>query len=755
MALARSIPIHYDALLTISPLDLFLEQLSTDNAETRVDAMRRCYVVANAIGREETLAKLIPHLATHVANVGDGNGVTSSFTTSVGGGNTSMDGSTPEGGNVSMDGSSSAVPSSPNMEVNNGSHTHHEEEDEILLILAEQLGQMVIGGLIPGYRANGILTILERLAGVEETVVRNRAVESMNAVLSHVLSEDPSPSSTTDEKDAESRARAICMKTTPPLLIAMARRLGAAEWFTARVSACGVLPAIYRYFFQLESIQKQQLSQSQISSQQQTLKDLRTIYRQLAEDDTPMVRRSAGTHLGRFIEAVAGLGPGSSPCALGQGIFGKNATTKNTVASANAYKGITSSSKNYKNVADREKEIVLEDMVPLFRALTMDEQDSVRLLAVSNGGSVACALSGNGTLCGRVVLPVVKAGCLDLSWRVRQNLAKDFYIVTHAQGYTEPSNATRLNESFQCYSSLLQDIEGEVRAAAVKNIARMAQLGGPELFSTHISPVLPNLGDDPVEEVRKTLAQTLMECCDPSICSALTDRIILQDFRPLLEGFLSDEFPEVQLHILSKLSSLSRLFTRMDAIVTTVLTMTTAQNWRVREAVARILPHLAEARGVNFFEDHLREPWINLLLDQVADVRTACVSGVSKLLSVAGAPWMQREMLPHYVAIYDESVSYLSRITVLRSYAELASPGVEGNMTPGLIEDTVTQLLRGLNDPVANVRMVAARGLTAISAVCEEAILNARIRPALNARVSEDEDEDCKYYLQIALDACG
>ncbi|KAK2647841.1 hypothetical protein Ddye_015330 [Dipteronia dyeriana] len=63
-------------------------------------------------------------------------------------------------------------------------------------------------------------------------------------------------------------------------------RLAAGEWFTARVSSCGLFHIAY-------------------SSAPEELKtELRTIYRQLCQDDMPMVRRSAATNLGKFAATV-------------------------------------------------------------------------------------------------------------------------------------------------------------------------------------------------------------------------------------------------------------------------------------------------------------------------------------------------------------------------------------------------------------------------------------------------------------------
>ena len=318
-------------------------------------------------------------------------------------------------------------------------------------------------------------------------------------------------------------------------------------------------------------------------------------------------------------------------------------------------------------------------------------------------------------------------------------------------------HAAKQSEVFQFFAGLLQDNEAEVRAAAVENIARMAQLGGADLFKQHIAPLLPNLADDLVMEVRSKLAQTLMDCCDPSICDTLTDDIILEEFKPLLENFLNDEFAEVQLHILTKLSRVSHLLGKMDVVVSSILQMAKAQNWRVREAVGRLLPFLAEARGVAFFQDHLLDPWLKIMSDQVADVRTACVDGMPKLLSVAGSQWIQSEMLPHYSRMYEESHSYLTRITVLRSFASLTEKHGEdeNNIGTELMTEIVTIMLKGLKDKVPNVRLVAARGLglVHISGQCDDAVMSAQIVPALNECIDGEADQDCKYQCQLALEA--
>lgn len=69
-------------------------------------------------------------------------------------------------------------------------------------------------------------------------------------------------------------------------IISIIQRLAAGEWFTARVSSCGLFHIAY-------------------PSAPETIKtELRTIYNQLCQDDMPMVRRSAASNLGKFAATV-------------------------------------------------------------------------------------------------------------------------------------------------------------------------------------------------------------------------------------------------------------------------------------------------------------------------------------------------------------------------------------------------------------------------------------------------------------------
>lgn len=615
LTLARSIPHGVDELSNMGPFELFQAQMETANAEAKVDSMKRLPVVAYAMGAKSVTSDLLPYLQ-EVALV------------------------------------------------------QPPVDDELLLLMAKQLQTFVPNLLTKTSEILELLPIVERLAAVEETVVRDEAVVLMNHLCSNIgkLSTSPPEASVVTA------------------LVNMAKRLVGADWFTAKVSAAGILPGLY-------TLTK--------------YSELSYLFKELCMDETPMVRRAAAQHLGSFIKTLGG---------------------------------------------NKDK---ANDLIPVLQQLCKDDQDSVRMLAVSCMASVGPQYGKSPDWTKEFFLPLLKEGSTDTSWRVRNSLAKNFSDVATNLGFQ--GNSRYSNDQalvVACFVSLLSDAEAEVRAAAVGHFASMVHWGGSSLFSTYLMPLLPSLSDDVVMEVRSKTALAIM---DSSEGGTLEDTMIIQTFGPFLENFLQDEFQEVQLQVLGNLHKLSHLLNGMNGVVSSILNMSKATNWRVREGVAKLLPHLAEARGLDFFANVLLEPaWLVLLLDPVASVRTACVSGMPVLVNAAGQDWMTQHILPQHVRIYNHAASgsYLIRITILQAHAAtaVACDGGVGS----LWNDTVLQILRGLTDRVANVRMVAAQGLTKIVSAedpSQVAVVQAQILPALESRMADEEDVDCRQACSDALTA--
>mmetsp|Transcript_44733 Transcript_44733/g.95322 ORF Transcript_44733/g.95322 Transcript_44733/m.95322 type:complete len:593 (-) Transcript_44733:113-1891(-) len=136
-------------------------------------------------------------------------------------------------------------------------------DEEFLFSMAKQYAVLCSGDYING-RDELLMAPLEYLAAQEETVIRDQAVLSLCAIV------EKRPS------------------LAPEYLVPMVERLVTkTDFFTARVSACALLPTCYRF-----------------ANEDQKAK-LRTTYTTLCGDDTPMVRRSAALKMRDFV-AVCG-----------------------------------------------------------------------------------------------------------------------------------------------------------------------------------------------------------------------------------------------------------------------------------------------------------------------------------------------------------------------------------------------------------------------------------------------------------------
>ena len=137
-----------------------------------------------------------------------------------------------------------------------------EDEDEVLTALSDELGGFVeyVGG--PEY-GHVLLSPLENLAAIEEPLVREKAVESLNKICKEL-------------------SRSQVENYFIPLTI----RLSKADWFTSKISATGLYDVPY----------------SKASSPLQG--ELRQQFGQLVHDETPMVRRQAANNLAKFVKEM-------------------------------------------------------------------------------------------------------------------------------------------------------------------------------------------------------------------------------------------------------------------------------------------------------------------------------------------------------------------------------------------------------------------------------------------------------------------
>nr|XP_036232367.1 serine/threonine-protein phosphatase PP2A 65 kDa regulatory subunit isoform X5 [Bactrocera oleae] len=188
---------------SLYPIAVLIDELKNEDVQLRLNSIKKLSTIALALGEERTRSELIPFLTETIY-----------------------------------------------------------DEDEVLLALADQLGNFtsLVGG--PEY-AMYLIPPLESLATVEETVVRDKAVESLRTVA------------------AEHSAQDLEIHVVPTL-----QRLVSGDWFTSRTSACGLFSVCYPRVTQPVKA------------------ELRANFRKLCQDETPMVRRAAASKLGEFAKVV-------------------------------------------------------------------------------------------------------------------------------------------------------------------------------------------------------------------------------------------------------------------------------------------------------------------------------------------------------------------------------------------------------------------------------------------------------------------
>jgi serine/threonine-protein phosphatase 2A regulatory subunit A len=487
--------------------------------------------------------------------------------------------------------------------------------------------------------------------------VREKAVESINAVLRG-------------------------MQTTRPEVLDMVKRLCAGEWFTSRVSACGLFGAVYAH-----------LTSSEVRSQ------LRSQYEVLAKDEAPMVRRAAAANLGRFAQSMEG-------------------------------------------------EFVVSALLPIFEGCAMDEQDSVRLLAIDQCTLLAKVLSSAGRMddCASRVIPVVRTVVEDRSWRVRFSVAKGLSGVAEAVG-----GAITLKELVGPLTALLQDPETEVRAAMLKESPKLVNAMGPEAFVAQVMPYVQALTQDANLGVRVALSGACMQLC-PSLGQEPTVRVL----QPMLAHFLRDESSEVRLHVLEQLDVLAAWLPSMaEQLLPLIVELREDNVWRIRKAVMIRLPLLAERMGVQYFEEHLLETYLAAYQDSVCEVRAGASSGLQRLCQVCGSDWVSSHLLPSIRGMFEGSSFYLIRITVLESLKDLmceTAGAPKDGMAESLISEALDIVLLGSRDSVPNVRFTAVRALQDFAPRVDQTTLEGQIRPCLTGLSDSDPDDDVKYFANHALE---
>lgn len=734
------------------PIAMLVDELKNDDIQLRLNATRRLKTIASALGPERTRAELLPFLTD------------------------------------TMD-----------------------DDDEVLQALADELGHFVteIGG--PAH-ASCLMDPLESLSTVEETTVRDKAVESLRLVSSTVLAESPA--------DAET----LHVHHLFPLV----RRLATGDWFTSRISACALFSITY----------------TRVPADRADLRsEILQLYKTLACDETPMVRRAASSNIGHVARAVAAIEPALiasdllpvfsdlvddeqdsvrllvvENAAVFASLLAASASSEASDASKTTGTDVAGNSPTQSQADPAAATFAMSDgdtpapespatdmaAAPPDSAQTAGKSENESAVSDTtmetsgSGGATAASVAGtisdstrepsasagadsSGGVIGqdtsapsgaegeggeeRVVaardriIAMVRSFAADKSWRVRYMVADQLSELCAALG----PQATR-EDLLPAFLLLLRDIEPEVRTAAAFKVTEITKRvvalppmpgsmdadTGVKLAVRDILPIVREHVSDNSQHVRAALASNIMGLA-PVVGVDVTVKHLVE----VVLALLKDEFPDVRLNVISRLDKVSFIMsvdTLSRELLPAIVELAEDKNWRVRLAIIAHIPLLARELGETFFKDNkkLGDLCLSWLRDSVYSIREAAIVNLKSLTEVFGVDWAKEHIIPKVLALFDDSSNYLFRMTALYAIGVL-SQVVEAEV----VENSFLPMLveRGSQDPVPNVRFCCAKTLNRMIPYVRSDVRESKMRPCLAALIEEAEkDNDVKFFAREALD---
>ncbi|KAF7436828.1 hypothetical protein PC9H_003661 [Pleurotus ostreatus] len=505
-----------------------------------------------------------------------------------------------------------------------------DDEDEVLLALAEELGknfEEYVGG---NAHAHVILGPLENLSAVEETLVRDKAAESITKV-----------------------AAVLSSSQVEEYYIPLLRRLSRGTWFTSRTSSAALFAAAY----------------PKVSPAIQ--EELRKGFTILGSDDTPMVRRAAAKWLGSFIKTL------SKEHVLSDGLP--------------IYRRLQMDDQDSVRLLTVEDLIVIaqqltpaeveEQLLQQIRLSIGDKSWRVRYMAASHFNELAEAVGAN----------LVRTELINQFVQLLKDNEAEVRTAAAGQipGFSKLlDKEVILARIVPCVQALSEDTSQHVRAALANQISGLAPLLGKEATIEHLLPRFLHLLKDEFPEVRLNIIskletvntvigiQLLAESLLPAIVELAEDkswrvRQAIIEYIPLLATQLGRPFFDEQLGNLcmswlgdtvysiresatinlKKLTEVFGVEWARTAIVPKVMGMGGHPNYLFRMTTVQAITTVAPSLNVEVVRADILEPLLQLAIDPIPNIRFN-VAKCLEVLAVAyggtpeGKEMVQQRLIP-------------------------------------------------------------------------------------------------------------
>ncbi|WFD01964.1 protein phosphatase regulatory subunit Paa1 [Malassezia obtusa] len=490
-------------------------------------------------------------------------------------------------------------------------HESLDDEDEVLLALAEELDASFAEYLGGNQYAHLLLGPLESLATVEETVVREKACESINKI-GKIMNEQQ------------------VQEAYLPLL----KRLSNGDWFTSRTSAASLFASVY----------------DRVPTHMRA--ELLGMFAMLCHDDTPMVRRAVARDMSALVKqmpkdlVVSDILPLYRRLSTDEQDSVRLLTVQDLVAIAEAldkneaqrlllnsiraafqdksWRVRYMAADHFVQLASAVNEkVVQEDLVPAYVNLMRDAEAEVRTAAASQTPGLA-KLMDQQTILERL-MPVVKELADDPSQHVRGALAAQISALAPLLG----KEATT-EHLLPLFLQLLKDEFPDVRLNIISRLEQVNEVIGIDLLSQSLLPAIMELAEDKQWRVRQAIIENI-----PLLALQLGVQFFNEQLSSLCMSWLGDTVFSIREAATVNLKKLTEVFGvewARTTIIPKVLQMGTHPNYLYRMTTIFAVTTMAPSLDSDTILTSVLTTMLPMVQDPVPNIRF----NVAKAFEVLG-----------------------------------------------------------------------------------------------------------------------
>lgn len=387
------------------------------------------------------------------------------------------------------------------------------------------------------------------------------------------------------------------------------------------------------------------------------------------------------------------------------------------------------------------KETLVLDFFNQFKTLALDDSDSVRILCIESLVNLSKVFNDEENKVH--IIPIIITLTGDKSWRVRFHLAQNFAGLAQALG-----KDIAVTSLISIFSTLLKDLENEVRIAAVNSLKNFVSILTLEKLPSVLA-YLQTLSKDSVALVRVGVCDVLSAMFAMDLDSLSKD-VIKSRIQPIIQDLVNDTDLEVKISALSLLKPWAKHVGTivLDLITSGTLEINmTANNWRIRCAELECLMELAkEFNNIKIFDKSFKKYFFIGLNDKAYKVRQMSVSYITAFGTFMDDEYFKANIIPPVIDnLNNPSLFYTYKVSALYALEALFFTVKSADVRKNVLFKQLVQFTESKFD---NLRLVALKVLIKIYKGQVLPDVNATIDKHIRDNMISDEDREIKIVVE-------